>query len=243
MGYNFLKAVSGAALLAVSGQALAQASGSDTVQVSLTVDVSRSISLALDGDVALSTEQLINESFEGSEPISYSAYTGYTTGCLALSGLNNVAVKVTGANRPGLAGMFLNGSEAANGVHISYLPVLAIGAAGVDFSNLFADSRSSGDNRPYWLYYNYDPLQNSEVNGYTQVFYGASDALGSSSCADAGANIAVGAMATIDGGPGQSLPAGRIYRSINEFLDTEVNLPDGSYVFSDTVTVEITPHL
>ena len=235
------------ALLALSGGALAQASGSDNVQVSLTLDVSRSISVAFDGDAVLSTTELISEAHEGYEPFSYNAYTGFATGCLGLSGVNDITVKVTGVNNsPDVPGNFLKGEGQAQDVYLYYYPILAIGPVGYPFAQMFSEARNYSPANLAWYYSNYvqGSPSHGHQNGAAQDLYGAADRLGEVPCEAGSPNIAFGAIVGIDGGADTALfQAGRSYGLVNQFFESEGALPDGSYTFSDTVTVEITPRL
>ena len=207
------------------------------------MEVSRAINVAFDGDVVLSTVEFITESHEGYEPYSYNAYTGYTTGCLALTGVDDVTVKVTGQGGHPISGTALKGNNSAQFIRISYTPVLAIGPAGSDFSDIFEQSRTFGPDQPFWFYYNYSPSQGVNVDGLPNDLFGAPAVIGNTSCETAGSNIAFGAIVGIDGGPGPTSAENRVWGTVNEFLDFEEQLAAGSYSFSDTVTVEITPRL
>jgi hypothetical protein len=250
MNYRFLKSVCAAALMASGGHAFAQVQGEASVQVSLAVDVLKSITLELGGEAALTETQTISENLGDPNPRSYEVRSGFTTGCLSLQGVSNIAVRVTGINNAPAGNLepFLRGDGAASDVYLSYYPVLAIAPPGTDFAPIFNASRSSSTGL-FWIYNNYDPVFGGvggagNRNGASSDLFNAPAALGSAPCTASEPNIAFGAMVGIDQ-PVSSFADGsnKTYGNINQLLDAETELSEGTVNFTDTVTVLITPRL
>jgi hypothetical protein len=233
--------------MASGGQALAQVSGTDTVQVTLAVEVAKSITLQLAGDAELTGNENINEDFTGFPLRTIQVKKGFTTGCLTLQGVENITVKVTGENNvPGNPEPFLRGQGAASDVYLSYYPVLAINVVGTNsFEDMFTLSRTNQPSN-FWYYSNYvdNGGAGNHTNGATNNLFNAPSKLGPSPCDLTYPNIAFGAMVGVDN-PIGSLANGtnRVYGAINQLLDEETGLVAGTYNFTDTVTVLITPSI
>jgi hypothetical protein len=243
MSYRFLRSVCAAALMASGGQALAQpVSGSDTVEVSLSVDVSRSIELELGDSLNLTGEEVINEAFEGIPSRNLIVRKALATGCLSLTGVNDITVKVAGANQaPGGSELgFLKATVAAVDNYLHRYTVLSIAPPGADFSTMFSDSRK--------------PIISPNINNgrftmggdqkeFRQDLWNARASVGAQPCQEAAPNIALGVMVGVDQGFQTTQGELRQYNSVSHFLGMNGTLADGSYVFTDTVTVEITPRM
>jgi hypothetical protein len=246
MNYRFLKSACVAALMASGGQALAQVSGTDTIQVTLAVEVAKSITLELEGDAALTETETINESFDGFPPRSIEVKKGFTTGCLTLEGVQDITVKVTGVNiAPGTPEPVLRGQGAASDVYLSYYQVLAIAPAGTNFDTMFATSRGNSPGA-LWYYSNYVGSGDTgdHTNGASNDLFGAPSKLGPAACTNNSPNIAFGAMVGVENSVASILNgANRVYGAINPMLNQETGLATGTYNFTDTVTVLVTPKI
>ena len=263
MNYRFLKSVCAAALMASGGQALAQVSGTDTVQVTLAVDVAKSITLQLDGDAALTGTETIIENFGTTRGIEVKK--GFTTGCLTLQGVQDITVKVTGVNiAPGTPEPVLRGQgAAASDVYLSYYPVLAIAPPGTSFDTMFATSRGNNPGS-FWYYSNYTGSGTGSgttgvhtngasmgsgqtadhTNGASNDLFGAPSRLGTAACTGTSPNIAFGAMVGVEQSVASRVNgANRVYGAINPMLNQETELVSGTYNFTDTVTVLVTPKI
>jgi len=235
-----------ATLLAASllaGPTWAQDDNTDDVVVTLSVDVARAVEIGFDGDVALTNEEFITDP----DPSIFANYlTGITTGCIHLNGTNNIDIQVTGANTPpGVVGPFLGHTDAGGAsYYLYYQPVIGFGAPGADFSTLLIKHRNANAGSPdiTATYWNFDG--NAHTNGHTVRNGNALAELGGSteSGCPTGNNMAFGAMVGIDGGGHEDDQANNIYGDINTFQQVS-GVPDGTYLFSDTVTVTITPVL
>lgn len=245
----FSKLIFAAALLTSGGQALAQGV-SETVRVELMVNVEQSIGLDLGGDAILNSEEDITDERNGLgyTPRGYKVRTGFTTGCLTLTGVPAIMVKVVSANsaldleEPRLRSDELSGSPR----FLSYVPVLAISTFGNapsgagHFSGMFQDRFRTVIEGDFTWFYDSFGQDGQQSNGRRIEFRDTTNFFDSLTNCNNGPNIAFGAMVGVD--QPVSLYASTSYKSIDEFLQFErSNVSGPGVTFSDVVTVEITP--
>jgi len=229
----------------IASPTLAQNDDTEVVLVTVNVDVARSIELEFFSDVPLTNEELITDAANiGGGSSTF--LTGISTGCIHLNGNNNIDIQVTGANTPpGVVGPFLGHTDAGgSNYYLYYQPVIGFGPSGSDFSTLLAKHRDADAGNPAItnVYWNFDG--NAHTNGFTVRDGNPLGSLGGSTesgCPNGG-NVAFGAMVGVDGGGHESDEPNNIYADINAF-QANSGVPDGTYLFSDTVTVTITPVL
>lgn len=227
--------------------AIAQ-TNSDDVQVTLSVDVVSDIEVGFSNDITLATIETIYEDDRDNDgnPDGFNEYyTGFATGCVHILGVANVDIKVTGANTaPGVVGPLLRAIHDSTDYYLYYQPTLGFGPANTNFSTLAASLRD-GDVAGTGVanvYGNFDGA--NHTNGHTVTQFSVLNAFGGSTesgCAS-GDNAALAVLVGIDGGGHEGDDANNIFGDVNRFVEVS-NLPDGSYQFNDTITVEITPNL
>jgi hypothetical protein len=248
----FSKLIFSAALLTSGGQAFAQNTASETVRVDLTVDIEQSIGLDLGGDAVLNSEEDITDDRNGLSytPRAYKVRTGFTTGCLTLTGVTGISVKVTGLN-PGPLGTgepyLISGNQTGPTRYLSYVPVLAISLFGsppsTNFSAMFQERFRTVSTSGFWFYDSFEVTGSGlrQVNGKSVQLRDTTGLFDALSC-EGGPNIAFGAMVGVDAPVSLNAES---YRSIDQFLDAErANLAGSPGIsFTDMMTVEITPTL
>jgi hypothetical protein len=238
----------GLLLSAGAGPSLAEpvAGASDNVEVSLVVVVSKNLSLEVDGAVSATSPRRIG--FAGG---AVEALTGLATGCLFMRGVDRVDLTLEGENPYGGAasgaGPFLAGSGPALGKFLYYEPVIAVGPPGANFrDNLFAahvQPGLAGDIRSLA-----DRAETAQrVNRVTldAPLFAASGGSGTTATCSGGDNFAVGALIFLTE-TGRSALTGvdgaAHYRSVDQ-LTADQDLSEGTYRFSDSLTVTIAPRL